>query len=197
MTITNRLFAAFIRCGMKFHYLATDHQGTPSEYGLMLEDLDRTYREKVLLRFQQELDPSEVVIKPASILEAVAKAPKLIVDASLVNGPFSTDSVVLRKISNDDRSGQSDYVPLQFLHGEKINRHDKLLLAFQALVLSEVLGDLPAFGTIIHGHDAKLSRVNFRTPAGVTAVISRAVEMNDAVIEQKLIADRFCDMQEP
>ena len=26
---------------------------------------------------------------------------------------------------------------------------------------------------------------------------SRAIEMNDAVIEQKLIADRFRDMQEP
>src|SRR5580658_5162006 len=108
MTITNRLFAASIRCGLKFHYQATDHQGTPSEYGLVLEDLDRRYRENVLLRFQQELDTSEVVSNPASILEAMAKAPKLIVDASLINGRFSIDSVVLKKISNDDRSGQSD-----------------------------------------------------------------------------------------
>jgi predicted RecB family nuclease len=184
MTITNRLFAASIRCGLKFHYLATDHQGTPSEYGLVLEDLDRRYRENVLVRFQHELDPSEVVSNPASILEAVAKAPKLTVDASLVNGRFSIDSVVLKKISNDDRSGQSDYVPLLFLHCEKINRHDKLLLAFQALVLSEVLGDLPAFGTIIHGHDAKPSRVNFRTPAGVTAVINEARRLMSETAKQ-------------
>ena len=71
-------------------------------------------------------------------------------------------------------ASEDRHTPMLFFQREKINRWDKLRIAFHALGLSDVLGDMPAFGTIIHGRSGKASKVNFKTPAGVTAIITDA-----------------------
>ena len=43
--------------------------------------------------------------------------------------------------------------PIRFIFTNKINKDDKILLAFDALVLSEVLGREVGLGKIIHGED--------------------------------------------
>src|SRR5439155_6060006 len=174
MKITNQLFDAFVRCKFKLHLLATGHKGVTAEYGILLEDLDRKYREGAILRFQQQFNANQIINNPASILDAQTRGPELMLDVVLTNDQFSVDAVVLNKISDDGCFGRPEYAPMLFFQREKINRWDKLLISFNALVLSDVLGDLPGFGIIIHGRSKKTSRVNFKTPAGVTAVITDA-----------------------
>jgi predicted RecB family nuclease len=50
-------------------------------------------------------------------------------------------------------------VPIRFVPGEKIAKGDKLLLAFDALVLSAALGKMPAFGKITHGQKQVATKV--------------------------------------
>lgn len=52
------------------------------------------------------------------------------------------------------------YIPVRFVHAEKIDKHEKLQLAFDALVISMVLGDIPPFGRIIHGGEYKASKID-------------------------------------
>ncbi|MGD0463437.1 MAG: TM0106 family RecB-like putative nuclease [Tepidisphaeraceae bacterium] len=174
MKITNQLFDAFIRCKFKFHLLATGHKGVTAEYGQLLEDLDRKYRQEAILRLQQQSSASQVVNNPASIVDAQTEGSELMLDVALANDQFSVDSVVLKKIADDGRLGRPAYAPMLFFQREKISRWDKLRIAFHALGLFDVLGDMPAFGIIIHGRSGKASKVNFKTPAGVTAIITDA-----------------------
>jgi predicted RecB family nuclease len=126
------------------------------------------------LVFQQQFDARQIINSPSSIVDAQTAGPEVMLDVAVANGQFSVDSIMLRKISNRGCRGRPEYAPMLFLHREKINRWDKLLISFHALVLSDELGDLPAFGTIIHGHSARASKVTFKTPQGVTAIIADA-----------------------
>ena len=54
-----------------------------------------------------------------------------------------------------DTPGKSpQFIPIRFTFTNKLNRHDKLLLSFDVLLLSEALGRDVDFGNIIHGDDA-------------------------------------------
>ncbi len=174
MKITRQLFDAFIRCRFKLHLLATDQEGVAQQYGELLEDLDRKYRDEAILRLQRRFGADRIISNPASIVDAQIAGPELMLEIALVSNGFSVDSLVLTKISNDGCLGKPEYAPTLFVHREKINRWDKLLISFHALALSDVLGDLPTFGTIIHGQSAKTTKVKFKTQSGMTAVLRDA-----------------------
>ncbi len=174
MKITRQLFDAFIRCRFKLHLLATEQEGVAQQYGELLEDLDRKYRDEAILRLQRRFGADRIISNPASIVDAQIAGPELMLEIALVSNGFSVDSLVLTKISNDGCLGKPEYAPTLFVHREKINRWDKLLISFHALALSDVLGDLPTFGTIIHGQSAKTTKVKFKTQSGMTAVLTDA-----------------------
>jgi predicted RecB family nuclease len=48
---------------------------------------------------------------------------------------------------------------MRFVPGEKVTKQDKLLLAFDALVLWTVTGQAPLFGKIIHGREQATAKV--------------------------------------
>ena len=56
----------------------------------------------------------------------------------------------------------------------KLTRSDKLLLAFDALVLSEMLGRKVSLGKIIHGDNQATLKVNISALAGEVRKLTRA-----------------------
>ena len=55
------------------------------------------------------------------------------------------------------------FIPIRFIYRNKLTKDDKLLLAFDAFVLSEMLGRAVSLGKIIHGDDHATLKV--KTPA--------------------------------
>src|ERR1700722_9179210 len=82
MKITNQLFDAFVRCKLKFHLLATGQEGVPTDYDMLLQDLDRTYREEKISHLRQQFSIGQIVNNPPSILEAQSAGPELMLDVA-------------------------------------------------------------------------------------------------------------------
>jgi hypothetical protein len=61
----------------------------------------------------------------------------------------SCDAV--ERIPSAERGQAVQFVPIHFVFRNKLTRHDKLLLAFDALVLSKALGREVTLGRIVHG----------------------------------------------
>jgi hypothetical protein len=59
----------------------------------------------------------------------------------------------LERIPSEGRGKAAQFIPIRFVFTNKLGRDDKLLLAFDALVLSHVLGREISLGKIIHGDD--------------------------------------------
>jgi predicted RecB family nuclease len=62
-------------------------------------------------------------------------------------------------VPSEGRGKPAQFVPIRFVFRNKLTRDDRLLLAFDALVLSQVLGREVSLGKIIHGDDHATLRV--------------------------------------
>jgi hypothetical protein len=64
----------------------------------------------------------------------------------------------VERIPSAGRGQPAQFVPIRFIHRNKFTKDDKLLLAFDAFVLSEMLGRAVSLGKIIHGDDRDCAR---------------------------------------
>ena len=87
----------------------------------------------------------------------------------------------------------TQFIPMRFIYTEKLNRDDRLLLAFDALVLSETLGREVGLGKIVHG-DASVT-LEVKTGA-LTSQAQKLTETIDAMLRSDsppdLALNRHC-----
>jgi predicted flap endonuclease-1-like 5' DNA nuclease len=57
----------------------------------------------------------------------------------------------IERIPAEGRGKAAQFIPIRFIHRNKLAKDDKLLLAFDALVFSQLLGREVSLGKIIHG----------------------------------------------
>ena len=64
----------------------------------------------------------------------------------------------VERIPSAGRGQPAQFVPIRFIYRNKLTKDDKLLLAFDAFVFSEMLGRAVSLGKIIHGDDRDCAR---------------------------------------
>ncbi|MCU0782449.1 MAG: hypothetical protein MUF81_00085 [Verrucomicrobia bacterium] len=64
----------------------------------------------------------------------------------------------IQRIPSEGRGRPAQFIPIRFIYRNKLTKDDKLLLAFDALMLSEILGREISFGKIIHGDPRSRAR---------------------------------------
>jgi predicted RecB family nuclease len=103
---------------------------------------------------------AEVVRNPPDLGGALSSRVRFIVGATLQEGKLCSRPMMLEHEHLKRGEGNSvSYAPILFLNNEKVTKHDRLLLAFQALVISLVQGMMPEVGKIIHGSAFNVIRV--------------------------------------
>ena len=62
----------------------------------------------------------------------------------------------------EGRGKSAQFIPIRFVFTNKLGKDEKLLLAFDAFVLSEILGREISLGKIIHGDNQSTLKVKTR-----------------------------------
>ena len=103
-----------------------------------------------------------------------------------------TISIVARAPSAG-RGKAAKFIPIRFVWANKVGRHDKLLLAFDALALSKMLGrDVPA-GKIIHGDDHAVLKVKTSgLMSEVRTLVDKIATLLSSHLPPDLILNRHC-----
>jgi predicted RecB family nuclease len=85
-------------------------------------------------------------------------------------------------------------VPIRCVPAEKIITHEKLLLAFDALVLSQHFGKLPPFGKIIHGNKHIASKVTLSASllASVQTILGKIAVWQTISETPELVLNQHC-----
>ena len=100
---------------------------------------------------------------------------------------------VVERTPPDEFGRPIQFIPIRFIYTNKINKDDKILLAFDALVLSEVLGREVSLGKIIHGDDHATLKVKTST---LTAEVLKRAEKISALLANPappdLVLNRHC-----
>ena len=96
--------------------------------------------------------------------------------------------------ASPEGSGKAaQFIPIRFIFTNKLTRDDKLLLAFDALVLSEALGREVSLGKIIHGDDHATLKVKTSALVGeVRKRIEKIAALLSNPTPPDLVLNRHC-----
>jgi len=84
---------------------------------------------------------------------------RLIFDCFLRSKELQSIIHVLERIITPVNNNQNPFIPIRFFPNNKITKQDRLLLAFDVLVLSSLSGKEPLFGKIIFGDQCRVRKV--------------------------------------
>jgi predicted RecB family nuclease len=93
--------------------------------------------------------------------------------------------------------GSFHYIPVLFIHREKVKKEEKLLLAFLAYVLGKRQGRYPEFGKIIYGQQFQVSKVRpHPLEHKVRTILGQIRGFKDKKKQPQLILNDHCQVCE-
>jgi len=99
----------------------------------------------------------------------------------------------VERVPAKGRGDPAQFIPIRFIFTNKLTRDDRLLLAFDALVLSEALGREVGLGKIIHGKECATLEVKADCLAGeVRKVTGKIAALLSGNSPPDLVLNRHC-----
>jgi predicted RecB family nuclease len=184
MTVTSRLFEAYLKCPTKCFLWSRDETGTSNAYAGWVQARSASYRSDGIGHIKHGTEGNECVTGPLNGRDLKSARWRLAVDSKASAENIESAIDALERPPGDTPATPAQFIPVRFIFTNKLNKYDNLLLAFDALVLSEALGRQVDFGKIIHGDDfvalrVKTSAVEIEvreTAANIATLIARQVQ---------------------
>jgi predicted RecB family nuclease len=192
MLITNEIFQAFLKCETKSYLKLSGEIGTRHSFTdwrlSIIEDFTRECRIRLCANYRD----AEYLLYSSSLQDLENNKYRLVFACTVQAQNIQAHIQALERISSS-KTKYNPYIPIRFIPSEKITKHDKLQLAFDALALSIASGKPPLFGKIIHGNEYKAVKIKL---AGLMKAIRSLVERITAQIASsthpQLILNKHC-----
>jgi predicted RecB family nuclease len=139
---------------MKAYFLLfTDKKGQTHEYAAILNK----EKQKTRLKYIRNIQNKFTNVQPYSLVE-ITRGTSILINAILETDDLRSYADVLNKTESNSSRCRNKYIPTIIIGTHRINKEDKLLLAFTGHVLSKIQKQKPAFGYIV-GADSKTHRI--------------------------------------
>jgi predicted RecB family nuclease len=139
------------------------------------------------------IPPSEKLIAPPPTANLKAAGWILAVDLTATAKNLETTIHALERVTSDGHGHAAELIPIRFVYTNKITKDDKLLLAFDTLVLSEKLGRKVSLSKIIHGDNQASLKV--KVASSLVSVQKTAAKIETLLTSSKppdVILNRHC-----
>jgi predicted RecB family nuclease len=157
VTITTDLFNAYLHCPSKSWLRSLRGPSGANSYAEWAHSNAQFYRReglKRLLRKNPSVECSTAPTEPMSWkAEKWLLAVEVTVRAFSPSESYTLESFIdaIERVSSPGRGKSAQFIPVRFIPANKPTKNDRLLLAFDAWVLSRALRREVKWGTIIHG----------------------------------------------
>jgi predicted RecB family nuclease len=196
MKISSDLFEAFLKCPTKCWLRAAGEPGSGNPYAewvkLQTASYVATQTERLLPETPE--DPSAGSPAPENFTTGKWRlATGMVVQALLNSCALESELHAVERVPSEGRGRPAQFIPIRFISTNKLGKDDKLLLAFDALVLSEVIGREIGIGKIVHGDDYGTSKVK---TAAMAVEARKRIERITALLSSPsppdLVLNRHC-----
>ena len=148
MIVSSQLFEAYLKCSTKCWLRSRAEPATGNIYAEWARLQNETYLEYGLRRSFATVPESDRATAPP-----VPKNPKdatwcLAIDVRWGTRELESRLHAVERIPSEGRGRPAQFIPYRFEFANKLAKEHKLLLAFDALLLSEVLGREVSLGKI-------------------------------------------------
>jgi predicted RecB family nuclease len=174
MIINQQIFEAFVKCPTKSQ-LSRDASVVDENSVGRPQELEQIFICNGWSRLCASI-PADQVIIGASATEAIRerRGGLIVVDCAIETSDLGARLHGLEVIGAP-ANAQTRYIPIRFLSNEKVSATDKLLLAFDAFVLSQVSGCRPDRGKLIHGREYTTTVVSLAPLYGRIKSVMKAI----------------------
>lgn len=219
MKISADLFEAFLKCPTKCSLRAADEPSSGNTYAQWVKSQTVSYRATETERLVSEISKDEFVVSPSLenlksgkcrlALDVVGQASSPESGGSVplpggipgkTPGELATQTVTLQshvhvveRVPSPGRGRPAQFIPVRFIFTNKLGKDEKLLAAFDAFVLAEMLGREVNLGKIIHGDDHAIHKVKTSVLAGeVRQRIEKIAALLSSRSPPDLVLNRHC-----
>ena len=176
MKITNSLFEASLKCLTKCFLRSLSETGTGNAYADWVRTQSESYRTAGMKGLMAGAADDECIIGSLGTENWKTAKWRLVVDLVARAQNLESRLHAVERVPSEGRGQPGQFTPIRFIFTNKLNRDDKLLLAFDALVLSEMLGRKVGLGKIIHGDNQATLKVKISALAGEVRKLTGKIE---------------------
>ena len=206
MTITSHVFEAHLKCPTKCWLKFTGEPPSGNTYADWVQAEHESYRADAARRLIANAPADQCAIAPASMNLKTAQW-RFAVDVELrssrgheaqtssteISQSLLTSAATIERIPSEGRSKAAQFIPIRFLFTNKLGKDEKLLLAFDAFVLSGTLGREVGLGKIIHGDEHATLKVKTSALAGeVRKRLEKIAALLSNPAPPDLVLNRHC-----
>jgi len=193
VNITSDIVAAYLKCPTKCFLRAHGESGSGNEYADWVQTESKAYRVQGLRRMTAGI-PTDDCATGVGATENFKKARwRVAVDLAVRMKNLESQIHAVERIPPEGWGKPAQFIPIRFIFTNKLSKDDKLLVAYDALVLSELLGRTVGLGKIIHGDDHSTLKVK---TVGVRIRVIKHTEKIAALLSADdppdLVLNRHC-----
>jgi len=193
MKITPSLFHAHLKCPTKCWLRFTGEPATGNSYAEWVQRQNETYQTTAIECLRSEVPQDECAVAPA---QENLKTSKWRLGFEVLLTPsenLETRLHAVERVAAEGRGKPAQFIPIRYVFTNKLGKDEKLLLAFDAFVLSEILGREISLGKIIHGGNHATLKVK---TLALTSEVRKHIEKITAFLSSPsppdLILNRHC-----
>jgi len=134
-----------------FHLKFSRVVGIPSEFSLSQEHLRERYKQTCREQLCSAVRNGLWITGTPDLQSLEDGRYHLIVDYVAALPEIHARLDALEQVRPASAGCDCPYIPIRFVHNEKLSPYERLVLAFDALAFSQICGKTPKVGRIIHG----------------------------------------------
>jgi predicted RecB family nuclease len=196
--ITRDIIESYLSCKYKGHLKLTGESGAISDCEAMTTAARASSREQALTRLASEF--GEVAVGGGAVITTalLKQGAPFLLDARLEDDGLALRLDALKRMDGASKLGDHHYLPVLHVHGDKVGRREKTLLALGGLALAEVQGLRPAVGLVVRGAGGRLARARldamlYRQAGQVLDEVKRLQQGGDP---PRLVLNKHCQVCE-
>ncbi len=191
MLISSDVFEAYLDCPTKCWFRFRGAEIVSNRYSQWVETQNQSYRIEAFKQLLDNVHQNDSILAPTKPLNIKKSTWRLAADFVVRKDNLESRIFALERLSLKGKPDQ--YLPIRSTFSNKIAKRDKLLIAYDSLVLSEAFRQEIKHGRIIYGTNFSMSKVKvpplMREVRKSIGKISAMIEDN---LPPELVLNRHC-----
>ena len=193
MNITTSLFDAALKCSTKCFLRSRGETGKGNVYADWVRAQTESYRGMGIKGLMTGAEHDELIIRAPGSETLNTADWRLAVDVMAHAQNLESSLHAVERVRVNDRGQPTQIIPIRFIFTNKLTRDDRLLLAFDGLVLSEMVGREINFGRIIHGDNYATLKVRTSVLTNEVRKLTRKIAiLLSSNLPPDLVLNRHC-----
>jgi predicted RecB family nuclease len=193
MIVSSQLFEAYIQCATKCWLLSRAEPTAGNVYAEWARAQNVAYRKVAIKKLLAILPEGDHAIGPPVSKNVKDATWRVAIDVRFRTAELDSRPQVVERIPSEGRGKSAQFILYHFEFTNKLTKEHKLLLAFDALLLSEAAGCAVNLGKIVHGDNHTTLKV--KIPALTSEARKRIKEIAALIARDtppELVLNRHC-----